>query len=142
MKNLFIAVEYEVSALTQTLPDGSAELSRTLKLYSIKLANGMYSEAVLTFDSRMMRPGTNVPQALIEYSEVQPGVHHINARLPIAEFEHYYNIVRSEAPIGVMFEEEVGQFTYRWVGLTTAREPSGEGDSDSLTRPVRQPNGP
>ena len=136
MKNLFIAVEYEVNVMTMTLPDSSAHLTRTLKLYSIKLPSGLYNEATLVFDSQMKRPGTEIPLAQVDYQEVQPGVHHINAKLPLAEFEAYYNLVRREAPIGVGFEEQTaGSFTYRFIRLTTVKEPTGEGDAE---RPARR----
>ena len=141
MNNLFTANEYEVSTIVQSLPDGSARLVRTLTLYSVQVADGLYNQAHLVFDHAMTGPGSESPQAVVEYSQVQPGVHHIKARLPLEEFESYYNIVRSEAPIGVDFEEQPlagGQGSTRVVRLSTGREPAGEGDADGWNRPIRR----
>jgi hypothetical protein len=139
--NLFLANEYEVSTMVQTLPDGSARLIRTLTLYSVQVAHDLYNQAELVFDSALARQGTDVPQATVDYEQVRPGVHHIKARLPLSEFEPYYNIVRREAPIGVGFEEKEqggSRGSYRLVRLSTNREPTGEGDADGWNRPIRR----
>ncbi len=54
---------------------------------------------------------------------------------PVAEFSYYYDIVRSERPIHVMYEfRDAGASNgyLRRVGLGTSTEPIGEGPSESI----------
>lgn len=56
---------------------------------------------------------------------------------PVAEFSYYYDILRSERPIHVLYEfRDAGASSgyLRRVGLGTSTEPIGEGPSESIER--------
>lgn len=123
---------YEVSAYLQRFT-GETRLSRVLKMTGPVQHHGIQNRAIFAFNSRWDGVWPNpVAGHLVDggYSGLS-----LVGYFPVAEFQYYYDIVRSERPVHVSYEfRESGASSgyLRRVGLGTSTEPIGEGPSESI----------
>lgn len=130
---LFQIETYEVSSYLNR-PAGQTRPSRVLKMTGPVLYHGIQNRATFGFHPSF---GGTWGSPVAGYVS-NPGYAGLSVVgwFPLQEFEYYYDILRSEKPLHVIYELRdpdayVGYL--REVGLGTATEPIGEGPSESTS---------
>jgi hypothetical protein len=131
---LFEIVHYKVSSYLRRsdLPGRVVpQFERVLEMTGPTLYHGIRNKATFAFASTFN--SFTEPIAGFVQSERTGGLF-VVGWFPVAEFTYYYDILRSERPVSVLYEvRERGASTgyLGKVGLGTSTEPIGEGPSDS-----------
>lgn len=129
---IFQIETYKVSSYLQRFP-GETRPSRVLELTGPVLYHGIQNRALFAF-SPSFNGAWSSPVAGYLTSGGFSGLS-VTGWFPLAEFSYYYDIVRSEKPVHVLYEfRESGASSgyLRRVGLGTSTEPIGEGPSESI----------
>jgi hypothetical protein len=128
----FTIEKYKVASYLWRHKFGTA-LERVLEMAGPVLYHDIQNHAYFAFSSAFDIPVWNEPVAgyLTGGGTVQ-GLS-VLGWFPLAEFSDYYDILRSERPVHVFYEFQVGVAPgyLRKVGLGTSTEPIGEGPSES-----------
>jgi hypothetical protein len=131
---LFQIETYKVSSYLERFT-GETRPSRVLEMTGPVLYHGIQNRASFAFSSFFDGVwGSPVAGYLTDggFSGLS-----VVGWFPVAEFSYYYDILRSERPVHVLYEfRDAGASSgyLRRVGLGTSTEPIGEGPSESLER--------
>ena len=131
---LFEIESYKVSSyLQRSGSSGSVvnQFERVLEMRGPALYHGIRNKAVFAFSSAFNT--FTEPVAGFIQAEITGGFF-VVGWLPVLEFAYYYDILRSERPVNVLYElreRDASTGYLRKVGLGTSTEPIGEGPSDS-----------
>lgn len=128
---LFEIESYEVSSYLNR-PSGNTVPNRLLKMTGPVLYHGIQNRAIFAFHPNFS--GTwGSPVAGYVSNPGYTGLV-VVGWFPLGEYQVYYDILRSEKPLHVIYElrdPEAYTGYLREVGLGTATEPIGEGPSES-----------
>jgi hypothetical protein len=129
---IFMIETYKVSSYLERFTRETRP-SRVLELTGPVLHHGIQNRALFAFDPQFDEVWSSPVAGYITdggFSGLS-----VVGWFPLAEFSYYYDIVRAEHPVHVVYENrEPGSTTgyLRLVGLGTSTEPIGEGPSDSV----------
>jgi hypothetical protein len=127
---MFEIETYKVSSYLAR-PGNETTLSRVLELTSPPMFHNIRNHASFAF-STSFEHVWNEPVA--GYLGILAGGLSIVGWFPLAEYGYYYDILRSEKPVHVLYEFKEGNATAGYLsqlGLGTSFEQVGEGPSDS-----------
>lgn len=131
---LFPVETYKVSSSLERF-SGSTRPSRVLEMAGPVLYHGIQSRALFSFSTAFDGVWSSpVAGYLADHGFAGTSV---VGWFPLAEFSYYYDVLRAERPVHVLYEFRdagVRSGYLRRVGLGTSVEPVGEGPSESVER--------
>ena len=122
---------YKVSATLERSPSGTRR-ERVLELIGATLYHGVQQRATFAFSTNFDIEVWGSP--IVGYANNSSYTFTIVGWFPVAEFSYYYDIVRNERPVHVVYDfSDPGSTSgaLRRLGLGTSMERVGEGPSDS-----------
>ena len=129
---MFQIETYKVSSYLERFT-GETRPSRVLEMTGPVLYHGIQNRAIFAFSSFFK----GIWQTPVAGYLTDGGFSGLSVAgwFPVGEFSYYYDIIRSERPIHVLYEfRDAGASSgyLRRVGLGTSTEPIGEGPSESI----------
>jgi len=129
---MFDIETYKVSSYLERF-SGETRLTRVLEMTGPVLFHGIQNHALFAFVSSFNGFAGQNPVAGYPVDGGFSGLS-VTGWFPVAEFSYYYDILRNERPVQVLYEFRDASVTSGYlsqVGLGMSTEPIGEGPSDS-----------
>lgn len=130
----FVIDSYKATTDLERFGTGPTETrrTRTLQFASAPMYHGLVLRALIAFSTSF--DGWTGSQVVGYYSDGNPWAPFISGWFPVAEFPIWYDIVRNEAPVSLVYEfSTAGAYSgyLRYLALSTGQEPPGEGPADA-----------
>jgi hypothetical protein len=128
----FVIDTYKVTTDLQRFGTGPTDTRRTrsLELTSAPMYHGLVLRATIAFSTFF--DGWSGSPVVGYYSDGNPWAPVVAGWFPVGEFSAWYDILRNERPVSLVYEFQAGASGYlRYLALATGQEPPGEGPADA-----------